>query len=189
MKRLLGVYCGVLLTLSVSLFAHDDLQVRPETFKSLAQDFLQISNEVFDGQIQRQMEVFGRQGVDADLSWNLQLSSSYLDNDLDSSTRVNVSAGKTWTSELALAKPFSWGGQLSFSDAYLRSEKNPAALALYGGGANPAFENAQTLTYSQDFGRNFFGKVFRLRRIMADLSIGQKEIDLENIKQEALLQL
>ena len=49
---------------------------------------MQISGtRVLIRQIQRQMEVFGRQGVMRDLSWNLQLSSSYLDNDLDSSTR------------------------------------------------------------------------------------------------------
>ncbi|MBI2519666.1 MAG: TolC family protein [Bdellovibrio sp.] len=192
MSRVAAICYGFCLGLSlnvVSVLAHEDMQTKPETFKSLAQEFVQLSQEIFDGEIRRQIEVFGRQGVDAELAWNFQLSSTYLDNDLDSSTRVNTTTGKTWASEVALAKPFSWGGQLTFSDSYTRSEKNPATLALYGGGANPAFENSQTLTYSQDFGRNFLGKTFRLKRAIADLNIVQKEIALQNIKDETLLQL
>ncbi|HAZ13099.1 MAG: hypothetical protein A2X86_09915 [Bdellovibrionales bacterium GWA2_49_15] len=189
MDRYLIVFLCFFLSLSGGTFADEDLEAKPENFKSLAQEFLQLSLEMFEGEVQRQIGIFDRQAVDTDLAWNFQLTSSYLDSDLDSSTRLNIATGKAQSTSVGLAKPFSWGGQLTFSNDYTRTEKNPAALALYGGGANPAFENAQTLTYSQDFGRNFFGKTFRLKRNLAEINILQKEIALKNIKDETLMQL
>ncbi len=92
--------------------------------------------------------------LNASLDLNLQFESSYTDSNFERDPFSLVSANQAWVNELTLAKPFSWGGELSLVSTHQHLKPKSSISQSY------LFQ--QRLTYTQDFGRNIFGRTFNL---------------------------
>ena len=112
--------------------------------------------------------------------WNLMASSHYQDNDLASysgSASEGTGPLKIFYYGLGIRKDFSWGGRLSFDNSL--SQQNTSGLVK-----SSIFE--QSLSFSQDLGRNFFGLKFYTSLQEADESVHLSKVILSQKNQKEL---
>lgn len=92
--------------------------------------------------------------IRADINYNKGTNPAFLALQAQTTTQINPS--------LTFGKKFSWGGELSFTSGVEYSDISEWDLGIRSGFANDSFYFARnTLTYTQDLGRNFLGDTYK----------------------------
>lgn len=158
------------------------------SLKNLAQSFLENNSQVKVAESQVKLAEIDLQAFEITRNTNFTLSSNYNENSLESFSAFAARfAGGSFrqpierTSHAAnVSKGFNWGGDLTFENT-LEQIRVPGAPTIYG--------FTQSLVYTQNITRNFFGKSFYLQRDGFLSSLAFTEADSENTIQNALFQL
>jgi len=145
-------------------------------FKKLATDFLLQNADVWVAESQIKISNLSLESIDATLAWKIITGASIVENDLDASTSVNTSAGKVDSYGLEIQKPWWWGGSLSLKNDFRKVAVNPKVLAIFGGSNAQVYEFAQTLSYSQDIGKNILGRDYKEQILAANLKLSRAKI-------------
>ena len=117
--------------------------------------------------------------IDANYSTKLQLESSFLDSDFERDPFSLVDANTAWSHELTLAKPFSWGGELSLSNTHRSLSPKSSLPESY------LFE--QRISYVQDFGKNLFGNAFKAQVNATQLESEVAKLELTRQERDQIL--
>lgn len=137
------------------------LPVGQANLKKLSDEFLKNNFEIYKLRTQNDVASLGYDLEDAKYSWNLSAESSYRDSKLKTLNSFSISTIESKIQTLTLSKGFDWGGSLSFS--------NSLEQHVYKGD-KAGF--TQSLNYSQDLGRNFFGQQDKYSLEIAQSNIG-----------------
>ncbi len=91
---------------------------------------------------------------------------------------------------LGLSKETIWGGTFSFTQSFEDqdiSEWPSSTITSFGG--TDAYFFSNSLTYSQDLGKNLFGRTFRSQLKQAELGAQIAETNLEYVEESVLFQV
>ena len=155
-------------------------------FKALLKEFLQSHLQLKINQLESSKATIRKDLLKAAQTWQLSGSSRYSDNQLDTIPGINLSDFTVTHYSLGVSREFDWGLRLNLDNAF--SHRESASLAAPSLG-NPATELSifeQTLTLSQDLGRNFLGRQFYTTLEGANESIRLSKITLSQQNQQAL---
>ena len=86
------------------------------------------------------------------------------------------------TATLNLARQFSWGGSLEFVNSLSHNDISNWNPALRNGRPNDIYTFSQTLSYSQDLGKNFLGKATQAQEdsSLAKQKLAEVSLTIEN---------
>jgi outer membrane protein TolC len=127
-------------------------------FNQLANEFLQVNTEVRVSRINHAQTNLEYDALRATKDWDLAGSLGYSEDNLD---RNNPFFEPSSTKSISgtLSKDFDWGGRFSFQSSLENVVEEQAQSTLLV--AEDLTQFSQGLSYSQDLGRDFFGKKFR----------------------------
>lgn len=125
--------------------------------KSLAKEFLHINSGVNQNRFMQ-----SKSGLDVEIlkgSKGFRLNANYnnIDDNQDYYTTNFTAPKKTESYNLTLSKPFDWGGEVFFKNSMTNTNQEKSTFIS----AYETNQFIQKLTYSQDLGRDFFGKSYR----------------------------
>lgn len=116
----------------------------------LSKEYLAKNSKVFQEKAKAQISLIEKDLILAQKTWGLDYSYLNNDNKLENSTTTFTVTGlETELHSLGLSKAFDWGGTLSL-DNNMYSYKS----------SGTTYQFNQTLSYSQNLGKDFFGKQF-----------------------------
>lgn len=116
----------------------------------LSEEFLNKNSSVFQEKAKAQISMIEKDLILAQKTWGLDYSYLNNDNKLENSTTTFAVTGlETELHSIGLSKSFGWGGTLSL-DNNMYSYKS----------SGTSYQFNQTLSYSQNLGKDFFGKQF-----------------------------
>lgn len=141
------------------------------TFKrnlNIEQARLEVENTAFDKEI-----------LESQFSLRLDLESKYIDSNFERDPFSLVSANTTWSNDLILSKSFSWGGELALATTHRQLSPKASLPKSY------LFE--QRLSFTQDLGRNFFGRALKDEVEAASLNKVVAQLELTNKEKEQLI--
>ena len=140
--------------------------------RDLIQEFLKSHLQLKINKLEKTQSIIDYKILKAQKTWGL--SSSFTQKQESSPDE------KSRMGNVNVDKSFSWGAGLSLGHSFTRKE---------GSGAFPIGENSlesNSITYSQDLGRNFFGQKFYTDLQKARAKINLSEIKLSNKNQNEL---
>lgn len=156
--------------------------------KNIAKDFLENNAQVKVAESQVNLAQLDLQAFEMTRNTNLTWNSEHNENKLESFSAfaARFAGGafrqpiETTQHSLSLNKGFEWGGTVALDNSY--QEFNvPGAQKIYG--------FTQGLTYTQNLGRDFFGKSFGLQKDQLAYSLEFTEANSESTIQSSLLEL
>ena len=149
-------------------------------FGPLLEEFLDSRLQLKINQLEKFQAVTDRNLLGKDKRWSLMASSYYQDNKLAShsgSGPQGPGLRRTSYYGLGIGKDFPWGGRLSFDNSL--SQVNASGLV-----ESSLFQ--QSLTFSQDLGRNLFGQQFYTSLQRGDESVHLSQVVLSQKNQKEL---
>ncbi len=151
------------------------LQVEAAT-KSLANEFLGTNSNVLKNKWSAESSRYNVASVIAAKTWGLDYSSSYADDKSENYFGLNnttfQSPTKTKVHTIALAKDFQWGGTFSLENSLTNIDAQNATSKIN--------EFSQGVSYTQDLGKNFFGRDF-----YSDLNIARRNQVLSELTSDS----
>lgn len=124
----------------------------------LGREFLAENFELTKGRLEVDLAKYDLEGFNEKRPWSLIYGGSITDSGLDSSSSVSNSNATTTLHTLSLVKEFNWGGEFSFENSYLKIDNDPTSSSVTFGGNQKNYEFSQSLSYSQNLGKNFLGR-------------------------------
>ena len=145
------------------VFMASGLVYAQHKFAPLLQDFLTSNLQLKINRIQQSQSTIERAILRGQKTWSLMGDTNY------------QTYGKKQTSLMGVTKFFEWGGRLRAEHSRFTSERSIMP------------NNKKTsITYSQDLGRNFFGKQFYLSLELAEENIKYSDLTLSEENQKEL---
>ncbi len=153
---------------------------------SLVEEFLESSLDIKISDLTYSSAELQRDTLRATRTWTGSLTSSIDDNQLDPVVETfNANQIKTTNYALEFSKAFEFGLNASLSSEYTKQDRSSISGILATN--DPIiYEFGQTLSFTQDLGRNFFGRQFYYQLRGINESINFSRIQLEESKQIAL---
>ncbi len=150
-------------------------------------ELLGKNQQIAQGRTQVQIQTFSTSMLEGKYDFNLEFQTSYDDNNLDSPTAVNFTAGTTKQNQVSLSKIFTTGTSFSLSLVQEEAEQDPTRVAIFGGSRN-LFQAYRTLTIAQDLWSNFLGRNDELYLEQAKLSEELASLSLTIQEEETVFQ-
>ena len=123
------------------------------SLRSLISELLAENYDIKKAEVDNQISRNQSLDVLDTFRWGVDATYTSFTNELDTASNINNN-GETQTNSLNLTRPFSWGGSLKFENTLEKSNSYFSVQAV-----KPViWEFSQYLTYSQDIGKNFFGR-------------------------------
>ncbi|MCF8059191.1 MAG: TolC family protein [Bacteriovoracaceae bacterium] len=156
--------------------------------KNIAKDFLANNAQVRVAESQIQLASLDLRAFELTRNTNLTWNSNRNENKLESFSAfaARFAGGafrqpiETTEHTLGLSKGFEWGGNLTFDNSYQEITVE---------GARKIYGFSQGLTYTQNIGRDFFGKSFSLQKDQLSYNVSFTESNSESTIQNSLLDL
>ena len=155
-------------------------------FKDLLGEFLSSHLQLKINKLEKSQATINRDLVRTTKTWRFSARSSYDNNQLDMAQGSRFLGLKTSLASLAFSKDFEWGAQLKLSNTFSKSDATPLAALVPGDFLLKSSTFQQSLTLSQDLGKNFGGQQFYTRLAEANVGIRLSEIVLSQKNQMAL---
>lgn len=124
----------------------------------LSREFLAENSDIVKGRLEVDLIKYNLKGFSEKRPWSLLYGGSLTDSALDSSSSVSNSNATTTLHTLSLVKEFTWGGEFSFENSYLKIDNDPTSSSVIFGGNQKNYQFSQTVSYSQNLGKNFLGR-------------------------------
>ena len=115
----------------------------------------------------------------------LSANTTFDDNNLDSPTVVNFSAGETTSGTIVLAKKFSWGAEFNLTNALSNTIQDPSRLNAFGGDPEVA-QFTQTLEVTKSLWKDFWGRDFDLQLKLSNMGVEAAEKKLAFEKESGI---
>ena len=147
-------------------------------------EYLGVSTEVKNLSYNFEAQKISELSEELSRSWNLTISETYSDSDLDKGPFTFSAPGeKTKTTYLSLEKENIYGGEFTLSGTYYdfdgkASDGSPRAIKSY----------SQELKYTQYLGANFLGRVSKLELGIEEKETQYQKMALEGVKSKELLE-
>lgn len=115
--------------------------------------------------------------ANAAYSLRLDFDGGYLDSNFERDPFSLVDANEAWDFNLSLTKPFTWGGELELASGHRHLHPKSSVPE--------SFLFQQRLTYTQDLGKDFFGRSMQdeVRAYAIDEKIAELELSLQEREQ------
>ncbi|CAM9889755.1 unnamed protein product [Chrysoparadoxa australica] len=158
------------------------------SLKNIAKDFLQNNAQVKVAESQVELAALDVQAFDltrnTDLTWNSERNKNKLESFSAFAARFAGGAFRqpieTTRHSLSLNKDFTWGGTAAVTNT-LQTVDVPGAQTIYG--------FTQGLSYTQNIGRDLFGRTFYLQKDQLNYNLGFTKANSESEIQNSLLSL
>ncbi|MCO4792556.1 MAG: TolC family protein [Bacteriovoracaceae bacterium] len=170
------------------IFIHSiviSLGVEASTLHKISSEFLGVNQAIDLKKIDTEQSKIDLELIDAYRYWSLFYEGSIDDSGLESSSTLTSNPIKSNNHTLGVTKNFDWGGNFSFSNT-MRSLSGSNFFGTLNG---KTYGFSQTVSYSQDLGKNFLGRNDRSEIHEAELYYGLKKVLLSTEKEKGLLQL
>ena len=154
-------------------------------FDKLIQEFFKNNIQVNQSRNALQLTRLDYQNIAHIRPWNLSLSSSFKDNQLDSASRFGNRQATTWANTMSFQKDFIWGGSLILNNHFTRIHNASSSASVVFGGPQKTNEFGQDLTYKQALGADFLDQYSELE--MAESSLVKGKIHTKNTIERELL--
>lgn len=152
--------------------------------KDLSREFLQSNTRILQAELDKTQRELDYHLIWSQISFNLEGSYTFNKDGADTFSAIQ-NQGETGTYSLALSRPFEWGGNLTFGNSLIDIQSSPNAILNI-----PArtYQFVQSLSYSQDLGRDLFGKTFKLQVEVAEQNWEASKKFLDQRTQNLLLE-
>ncbi len=156
--------------------------------KKIAKDFLENNAQVKVAESQVKLAALDLEAFELTRNTNLNFTSNFNENDLQSFSAFSARAFggafsqpiETIAHSLVLNKGFEWGGTIAVENTY-QEITVPGTPTVFG--------FTQGLTYTQNLGRDFFGKSFNLQKEQLTSNLAFTSANSEGTIQQSLLEL
>lgn len=147
----------------------------------LGREFLAENSDLTKGRLEVDLAKFNLEGFNEKRPWSLLYGGSLTNSGLDSSSSVSNSNATTTLHTLSLVKEFNWGGAFSFENSYLKIDNDPTSSSVTFGGNQNNYEFSQSVSYSQNLGKNFLGRQeFKKKEIIhSGIKLSKASFDLK----------
>jgi outer membrane protein len=158
------------------------------SLKKIAKDFLENNAQVKVAESQVKLAALDLEAFELTRNTNLNFSSNFNENDLQAFSAFSARAfGGAFSQpieqvshSLVLNKGFEWGGNIAVENTY-QEITVPGTPTVFG--------FTQGLTYTQNLGRDFFGKSFSLQKEQLTSNLAFTSANSEGTIQQSLLEL
>jgi len=155
---------------------------------SLIGEFLKENSSIKENFYSSKIAELEQAALSATKSWSIDGSLSENSSRLETSTSNTSPLETDYTySSLGVSKSFGFGTSLSLTNALTKYNRSKWPAATIGTLPKKPYVFSQTLSVSQDLGKNFFGREFNKQMEMARLSETYNKSALDLVDQKALL--
>jgi outer membrane protein len=130
-------------------------------FAPLADEFLKGHSEVMINELNHTSIKLAFDAVEADKRWSFNLGLGHNEDQLDRNNPFFEPTNRNFLNG-GLARNFSWGGTLMIDGRYEEIDEQPAQSSLLV--AEDNYQFAQGFSYTQDLGKDFFGRKYFAQR-------------------------
>lgn len=128
------------------------------SLKNLTSEFLQKNTQIKTYKANFDLATLNHQLITDQRVLGMEYKGTLSNNNLDSNSVFNNQNVKYTAHELGFSKGFNWGGTLGFTNSLEKTDRSKWNTTLLGSTPVNTYEFSQTLSYSQNLGKNFFGR-------------------------------
>lgn len=158
------------------------------SLQKLSREFLATNKELAQEWQKVQHARLDKDSTEQSKPWQISAEVSRNDNNLESSSGTDFNRLITNTASLEISKGLWFGTQISLSNEITKLDQSRFSSVFLNNSPTQVFEFNQSISLSQDLGKNFFGRQDKLDLAMADLQNKLQERAFEDARSQGLLQ-